>query len=134
MKSKNYFGLCGSFLVISGALSPLIHIPVIGNWNYLDLHTGLATVVLIIAAIGVFASLSGRSGLLKFLGWAELVLVLLTLSAVYFKVNDSFSFIPLKSLTRVAVGLVHYKWLGWALLALGSVVMIASGSSGKKKI
>ena len=133
MVSKNYFGLCGSFLVIAGALSPLIHIPIVGNWNFLDLHTGLATVVLVIAALGVFASLSGRNGLLKFLGWAELVLVLLTLFAVYFKVNDSFSFIPLKSLTRVAVGLVHYKWLGWALLAVGSIIMILSGS-GKKKI
>lgn len=133
MKSKNYFGLCGSFLVITGALSPLIHIPVIGNWNFLDLHTGLATVVFIVAAIGVFASISGRNGLLKFTGWTELVLVLLTLFAVYFKVNDSFSFIPIKSLSRIATGIVHYRWLGWGLLALGSVVMIASGS-GKKKI
>jgi len=134
MKSKNYLGLSGSFLVLAGTLLPLIHIPVIGNWNYFDLHTGLATIVLFVAALGLFASISGRNGLLKTAGWMEVVLVLLTLSAVYFKVNDSFSFIPIKSLTRVAVGMVHYKWLGWALLFLGSVIMIAASGLKKKRI
>ncbi len=131
MKSINYTGLLGALLIIGGGLSPMVHLPVIGNWNYWDLHSGLAAIVYILAALGIIAALTGRSGLLKFTGWAELVLILLTLVAVHFKVNDSFSFIPFKKLARVAAGIVHYRWTGWILLTLGSVVMIIAGKKKK---
>src|SRR5690606_1207500 len=72
-------------------MSPMLHVPILGNWNYWDLHTGMASVVYVVAGLGVLASVSGRDGLLKFAGWAEVALILLTLLAVYLKVSDSFS-------------------------------------------
>lgn len=134
MSSKNYLGLFGSLLVIAGGMSPMLHVPIMGNWNYWDLHTGMASVVYVVAALGVLASVSGRDGLLKFAGWAEVALILLTLLAVYLKVNDSFSFIPFKKLARAATGLVKYRWMGWALLAAGSVLMIIASRRGSKKV
>lgn len=133
MTSKNYLGLFGSLLVIAGAMSPMVHVPVIGNWNYWDLHTGMASVVYVVAGLGVLASVSGRNGLLKFAGWAEVVLILLTLLAVYLKVNDSFSFIPFKKLAKAAAGLVKYRWTGWALLAAGAAIMIIASRRGARK-
>lgn len=132
MKTKtiNYLGLAGAFFVIGGGFSPMVHLPVIGNWNYWDLHSGLASVVYVVAALGIVAALTGKQGLLRFVGWTELALVILTLAAVHFKVNDSFSFIPFKKLAHAAAGIVHYRWTGWALLALGSIVMILAA---KKK-
>lgn len=133
MSSKNYLGLFGSLLVIAGAMSPMLHLPIIGDWNYWDLHTGMASVVYVLAGLGVLASVSGRDGLLKFAGWAEVVIILLTLLAVYLKVNDSFSFIPFKKLAKAATGLVKYRWTGWALLAAGSVMMIIASRRRAKK-
>lgn len=131
MTSKNYLGLFGSLLVIAGGMSPMIHIPIIGNWNYWDLHTGLASVVYVVAALGLLASVSGRNGLLKFAGWTELFLIALTLIAVYFKVNDSFSFIPFRKLAKFATGIVHYRWIGWAVLTIGAVIMIIASRKSK---
>lgn len=134
MTSKNYLGLFGSLLVVAGAMSPMVRVPIVGNWNYWDLHTGMASVVYVLAGLGVLASVSGRDGLLKFAGWAEVILILLTLLAVYLKVNDSFSFIPFKKLAKAAAGLVKYQWIGWTLLAAGSVIMIIASRRGTKKV
>lgn len=131
MKSKNYAGLTGALLIIGGGFSPMIHLPIIGNWNYWDLHSGLASVVYILAALGLIAVLIDKPGLLKFAGWASLLMVLLTLLGAYLKVNDAFSFIPFKKLARAATGIVHYRWTGWILLFAGSLMMIIGGRRKK---
>ncbi|HXH99063.1 MAG TPA: hypothetical protein VNI52_02255 [Sphingobacteriaceae bacterium] len=41
--------------------------------------------------------------------------------------NDYFTFIPFKKLASTATRIVHYRWTGWALLMLGSVLMIFAG-------
>ena len=132
MKAKSYLGIIGAILVIAGALSPMLHIPIIGNWNYLDIDTVLATVIFILAALGLVASVLKRPGLVRFSGWASLVVVLFTLTAVYFKVNDYFSFIPFKKLASVAAGIVKYRWLGWIILVIGSLMMIFAGKKEKQ--
>lgn len=132
MNSKNYIGLTGGLLIVAGGLSPMVHLPIVGNWNYWDLHSGLASVVYLVAALGIIGSLTGKAGLVRFSGWTALFLVLLTLVAVHFKVNDSFSFIPFKKLARAAAGLVHYRWIGWSLLLAGSVIMIIGGRRKKE--
>lgn len=132
MKSVNYLGLLGSILIIAGAVSPMLHIPIIGNWNYYDIDVALASIVMTLAALGLIASLVNKPGLLRFSGWASLIVILFTLAAVYFKVNDYFSFIPFKKLANLASRIVHYRWTGWILLILGAVVSIIG--SRKKKV
>ncbi|MEJ6981326.1 hypothetical protein WG906_12740 [Pedobacter sp. P351] len=124
MKSVNYPGLLGSILIIAGALSPMLHIPIIGNWNYYDIDVTLASVVMLLAALGLIASVINKKGLLRFSAWASLIVILFTLAAVYFKVNDYFSFIPLKKLAAAASRIVHYRWVGWILLITGSLASI----------
>lgn len=127
MRSTNYTGIIGAILVIAGGFCPMLRLPIIGNWNYWDLEVVLASIVYLFAALGLFASVSGKPGLLKFSGWAALIVIVFTLVAVHFKVNDSFSFIPFKKLAAYATRLVKYKWLGWSLLALGAILMIVAG-------
>lgn len=133
MKTKNYLGIVGAILVIAGALSPMLRIPIIGNWNYLDIDTVLASVVFILATLGLVASVLDKRGLIKFSGCCCLIVVLFTLVAVYFKVNDYFSFIPFKKLASVAAGIIKYKWLGWIILVIGSITMIFAGRGAKKE-
>jgi len=124
---KNFTGLAGALLVVAGVFSPMLRIPIIGNWNYFDIDTALASIVLTLAVLGILASVLNKRGLMRFSGWAALIVVVFTLGAVYFKVNDYFSFIPFKKLAAAAVRIIHYQWIGWGVLAAGSVLMIISG-------
>ena len=124
---KNFTGLAGALLVVAGVFSPMLRIPIIGNWNYFDTDTALASIVLTLAVLGILASVLNKRGLMRFSGWAALIVVVFTLGAVYFKVNDYFSFIPFKKLAAAAVRIIHYQWIGWGVLAAGSVLMIISG-------
>lgn len=133
MTSRNYLGLFGAVLVMAGGMSPMLRIPIIGNWNYWDIDTVLATIVFVFAGLGLLASILKKPGLLKFSGWAVLVVVVFTLIAVYFKVNDYFTFIPFKKLAAAATRIVHYKWLGWIMIITGSLLMIFGGKREIKK-
>ncbi len=132
MGFKNYAGILGALLVIAGGMSPMLHIPIIGSWNYWKINTVLASIVFTLAAIGLLAAVLKKPGLLQFSGWAVLVMVLFTLFAVYFKVNGYFGFIPFKKLAKVASGMVHYRWLGWGMLLAGSLLMIFSSRIYRK--
>ncbi|WP_207425423.1 hypothetical protein [Pedobacter sp. SYSU D00535] len=133
MKATNYLGILGAALLIAGALSPLLKLPLIGFWQYWDLEPVLASTVYLLAAAGFYSSLRGKNGLVKILGWVALVVVLFTLAAVYFKINDSFSFIPMKKLAASAARLVKYQWTGWLLLIAGSLLMIVAGRKSENK-
>jgi hypothetical protein len=131
MGRKNYLGLIGAVLVIAGGMSPMLHIPIIGNWNYWKIDTVLASLVFVFAAVGVLASVLNKPGLLKFSGLGALIVIVFTLIAVYLKVNDYFSFIPIKKLAGAATRIVHFRWTGWILLFVGSVVMIIAARKAK---
>ena len=131
MTLKNYAGIIGALLVIAGGLSPMLHIPIIGNWNYWDLDTVLAAIIYTLAILALIASASNKRGLLRFCGWSILLVLGFTFVAVYFKVDNYFSFIPFKKLAAAASRVIHYRWTGWALIASGGLIMILF--SGKKK-
>ena len=133
MALKSYTSILGALLVIVGGMSPMLHIPIIGNWNYWKIDTVLASAVFTLAAMGLLAAVLKKPGLLKFSGWAILVVALFTLFAVYFKVNNYFSFIPFKKLAKIASGIIHYRWLGWCMLFAGSLIMIFSLVASPKK-
>ena len=131
MTLKNYAGIIGALLVIAGGLSPMLHIPIIGNWNYWDLDIVLAAIIYTLATLALIASASNKRGLLRFCGWSILLVLGFTFVAVYFKVDNYFSFIPFKKLAAAASRVIHYRWTGWALIASGGLIMILF--SGKKK-
>ncbi len=131
MTLKNYAGIIGALLVIAGGLSPMLHIPIIGNWNYWDLDTVLAAIIYTLATLALIGSASNKRGLLRFCGWSILLVLGFTFVAVYFKVDNYFSFIPFKKLAAAASRVIHYRWTGWALIASGGLIMILF--SGKKK-
>ena len=132
MTFKNYVGIIGALLVIAGGLSPMLHIPIIGNWNYWDLDTVLASIIYALATLALIASASNKRGLLRFCGWALLFVLAFTFVAVYFKVNNYFSFIPLKKLAAAASRIIHYRWMGWGLISSGALIMILFSGKNKK--
>ncbi|MNH39173.1 hypothetical protein D3C79_1003060 [compost metagenome] len=73
--------------------------------------------------VGLIGAFTGKAGMIKFAGWAALVLVAVTLAGVYFKAHDSFGFLHFKKAVNFAAGLVKYKW-GWYVIAAGAFLLI----------
>lgn len=112
---------------------PMLRIPIIGNWNYWDLDLALASIIYFLAFLAIIAVSANKSGLLRFCGWAILLTLVFTFIAVYFKVNQYFSFIPLKKLAAIAGRMVKYQWTGWAMVALGALIIILFTKTIKKE-
>lgn len=132
MTLKNFIGIIGSLLVIAGGMMPMLHIPIIGNWNYWDLDTVLASVVYSLAILSLIAAAGNKRGLLRFCGWTLLLVLAFTFGAVYFKVSNYFNFIPLKKLAALTTKLIQYRWIGWACISLGALLMIIISGKNKK--
>ena len=116
-------GIAGAALMAIGGFCPLLRVPVIGHWNYFDVDLRLASafyVIVVIAAIGAWLQ---KPAVLRFAGWAALVLVAISLAGIYFKVHDTFNFIRFKKLITLAAGTVKYKW-GWFVILAGAVTLI----------
>ena len=131
MTIKNYLGIVGALMVVGGGFSPMLHIPIIGNWNYWDIDTVLASVIYALAALALFAAAGNKFGLLSFCGWSLLFVLIFTFIAVYFKVTNYFSFIPLKKLAAAASSIIKYRWLGWGLIFSGAIIMILFSKKNK---
>ncbi|MET3113991.1 hypothetical protein AAKU52_001724 [Pedobacter sp. CG_S7] len=116
-------GVIGSVVMAAGGFCPLLRVPVLGNWNYFDVDQRLAVIFYILVLLGLVAAFTQKAGLLKFVGWATIVLVLLTLVGIYFKVHDSFNFIHFKKIINLAAGLVKYKW-GWFVILTGALFLV----------
>jgi hypothetical protein len=131
MTIKNFFGLLGALLVAAGGISPMLHLPIVGNWNYWDMDTTLATIVYFFVIAGLIASIVGKHALLRFSGVMILLVLALTLVGSYFKIVDYFSFIPMRKLASRLSGVVHYRWTGWGMIFAGSLIMILAGKKPK---
>lgn len=116
-------GIVGAVIMGVGGFCPMVHLPVMGNWNYFGIDGTLGTLFYLLVVLALVASFMGKSSLIRFAGWAALGLVLLTFAAVYFKSHDYFSFIHFKKLVNLAAGVVKYKW-GWFVILLGALVLI----------
>lgn len=134
MTAKNYTALLGVILIIVGGMCPMLHIPIIGNWNYWDIDTVLASIVYTLSAIALLAAISRKQTLLRYCGWLLLLVLLFTLTAVYFKVNDYFSFIPLKKIAAAASRMIRFRWLGWGLMFAGAFIIILFAKKDKAPI
>ena len=116
-------GIIGALVMAIGGFCPLIHVPIVGNWNYFDIDQRLAIAFYVLVVLGLIASFMQKAGLVKFVGWASIALVALTLVGVYFKSHDYFSFIHFKKLISLAAGVVKYKW-GWFVILAGALALV----------
>lgn len=116
-------GIIGSAIMAVGGMSPLMHIPIIGNWNYFDVDMRLAIAFYVLVVAALIGSFARKAGLIKFAGWGAVILVLITLAGIYFKAHDSFSFLHFKKLVNFAAGMVKYKW-GWYVILAGAFILV----------
>lgn len=117
-------GIVGAALMAIGGLCPLVHLPIIGNWNYFDLDISIATVFYLVVIVALIGSVMGKVKLIRICGWIGVALVLITLAGVYFKSHDAFSFIQLEKAINFAAKVVTYKW-GWLVILAGALLLVS---------
>jgi len=115
--------LLGLLLVVVGSFLPLVHVPIIGNWNYWKLDHFLAIACWILSACALFGIVNNSVKIVR--SFAVLLILLFILSLIAIKVQslDYFSFLPFKSWRETFAGIVKLKW-GWAIEFLGAFLMI----------
>jgi len=119
------FQLIAFILVIAGSFLPLVHVPVVGNWNYYDIDKYLAVFCWILCLLAIIGIMKNKPFLIKFSAVLMILLFIFTIIAVKFKSLDFFSFLPFSSWKEFAAGMVKLKW-GWFLEFSGAMILLFS--------
>lgn len=127
MNKQKIFSILGMILIFVGCFTPMVHIPIIGNWNYWNLHTGLASAAWMFAVLALLSGLRGKSKSLFAFGVFELLVIIITFIGLKLKVADSFSFIKFQKLANLAAGMVKCQWLSWICLIAGALIFMIAG-------
>ncbi|MGC4129953.1 MAG: hypothetical protein QM564_10490 [Bergeyella sp.] len=125
------FQLIGVILVIIGSFLPLVHIPVIGNWNYYNIDEYLAVFCWILCLLALIGIAGNKSFLIKVSAILLIMHFIFTIIAVKFKSLDFFSFLPFNSWKEFAAGMVKLKW-GWLLEFSGAGILLFSKKNIEK--
>ena len=121
--------LIGLFLVVAGSFLPLVHIPIVGNWNYWKVDHTLAVILWGFSLLTLIFTLINKTKLVRIMAFLMISLFVFTIVAVKLKSLDYFSFLPFRSLQSTFSGIVKLYW-GWLIEFLGAVViLIASGKN-----
>lgn len=122
--------LSGGILVIAGSFLPLIHVPVIGNWNYWKLEPALAVACWLFSAGAVFGVVNDKVKTTRIFAVLLILLFLFTLFAVKYQTAQYFSFIPFATWREKLSGIVKLRW-GWIVEFTGAFIMLFA--NGKKR-
>jgi hypothetical protein len=125
LRMKN-LQLIGLFLVVAGSFLPLVHIPIVGNWNYWKVDNTLAMAVWGFSLLTLVFILIDKSKFVKIMAFLMILLFVFTIVAINLKSLDYFSFLPFKSWQSTFAGIVKLSW-GWFIEFLGvALILIAS--------
>ncbi|PZU87240.1 MAG: hypothetical protein DI529_07470 [Chryseobacterium sp.] len=118
--------LIGLFLVVAGSFLPLVHIPIVGNWNYWKVDHTLSIAVWGFSLLTLVFILINKTKLVRIIAFLMILLFVFTIVAVKLKSLDYFSFLPFKSWQSAFAGIVKLSW-GWFIEFLGvTLILIAS--------
>lgn len=117
-------------MVVAGSFLPLVHVPVIGNWNYWKIDHYLAVTCWVLSAGALFGIVNNSGKMTKIFGILLILLFLFTLFAVKVQAAEYFSFMPFKSWQNKLAGIVKIKW-GWIVEFLGAFIIIFTKNNNK---
>ena len=115
--------LIGLFLVVAGSFLPLVHIPIVGNWNYWKVDHTVAIAVWGFSLLTLVFILIDKIKLVRIMAFLMILLFVFTIVAVKLKSLDYFSFLPFKSWQSTFAGIVKLSW-GWFIEFLGAVIIL----------
>ena len=115
--------IIGLILVVVGSFLPLVHVPIIGNWNYWQLDNRMATIVYVLIALALMGIVKDKQTLVKSAAVGLILIFGLTLIAIKYQSLSYFNFLMVDSLKELAAGMVKLKY-GWFLEFAGALVLL----------
>ena len=115
--------LISLFLIVAGSFLPLVHIPIIGNWNYYKVDVNLAYMVWGFSAVAFLGIIFNKIKVVQIAAIILLILFSFTIVAIKFKSLNYFSFLPFKSWQQSFAGIVKLSW-GWLLEFAGAILLL----------
>ncbi len=125
--------LLGLVLVIIGSFLPLVHVPVIGNWNYWKVDHYLAIACWIFSGLALLGIVNGIQKLVKTSAVLLIVLFTFTILATKYQAFSYFSFLPFKSWTETLASTVKLKW-GWFAEFAGAFILLFFSKASKNNL
>ncbi len=127
LRNMKNIQILGLLLVVAGSFLPLVHIPVIGNWNYWKLDHYLAIACWILSAGVMFGIVNNSVRAARIFAVLLIILFSFTLFAVKYQASEYFRFMPFKSWQDKLAGIVKLRW-GWIVEFLGAFIIIFTGN------
>lgn len=131
LRNMKNIQILGLLLVAVGSFLPLVHVPVIGNWNYWKLDHSLAIMCWVLCAVVLFGIVNNSVKVTRISAILLVLLFLFTLFAVKFQASQYFSFMPFKSWQDKLAGIVKLRW-GWVAEFLGAFIIILTRNNKAK--
>lgn len=119
-KTNAYLGLI--LAVIAAGISPMIKVPIKGNWNLYQTDSRLFLITFAIIAATAFCLFLRQIKAFRFFTIVFLVWSLLMAAAVYFKSNNYFG---RKFWDGMLAKTIHYQW-GWIVLLVAVLLLLSS--------
>lgn len=120
MRNIQIFGLV---MVVAGTFLPLVHLPLIGNWNYWKIDSNLAIICWFFCGLALIGIIFQKQRLVRIIAVALLALFIFTIVAIKFKSLEYFSFLPFKSWQQSFAGIVKLSW-AWFLEFSGAALLL----------
>lgn len=120
MRNIQIFGLV---MVVAGTFLPLVHLPLIGNWNYWKIDSNLAIICWFFCGLALVGIIFQKQSLVRIIAVALLALFIFTIVAIKFKSLEYFSFLPFKSWQQSFAGIVKLSW-AWFLEFSGAALLL----------
>ena len=125
-------GILGSAILIVGVFMPVFRTPIVGTLNYFQNGEGYGTVILVLAAVGLFFAVRREYALLGIPALFSLGLLTVTfinyqerLAEARAGIESGISGNPFPAMTDVGLSAIQLQW-GWVVLLLGAVLQVAA--------
>jgi hypothetical protein len=127
-KINAYLGLILAIIAIT--ISPILKVPVKGNWNLYQTDSRLFFISLVIVALTAFCLFLKQLRAYRFFAIVFFIWGILMAAAVYFKSNNYFGS---KFFDKVLAKTIHYQW-GWVVLLVAVLLLITSVKKEQLKV
>ncbi|MCI0531245.1 MAG: hypothetical protein L0Y74_04775 [candidate division Zixibacteria bacterium] len=132
--------LLGSILLFVGVFAPFLNVPMAGSISYFQNSKFEGAVIMVLAFVSFILTLGKRLRALVITGAVSLGVSLYTFVRLKQRADEAKSEIekslggnPFEDLTDMFFQSMEPQW-GWALLLVGSVLLITAGLLGKSRL
>lgn len=129
MRIPAFISFVGFVMVFVATFCPIAHFII--NQNVYQLNKPYGMVFLMVAVVGVIATVFGNVKLTKLLSRIMVALVILFYIAALFKIHNYFNFIPFHFMSGYLSGKIRFAW-GWYVLCAGAALALAGTFVNKK--